>query len=158
MKKLKLYLDTSVISHLKQDDAPEKMADTLQLWEEIKAGLYDVVISDVTLDEINDCPEPKRTLLYDFLSIIDFELIEVDPTTQDIAIKFVQNNILTTKSLDDCRHIACAIVNECDIIISWNFKHIVNYRTMKGVKLISAITGYKEVMIQTPTILISKEE
>lgn len=158
MKKLKLYLDTSVISHLKQDDVPDKMADTLQLWEEIKAGLYEVVISDVVFDEINQCSEPKRSILYDYIAMIDFEYIEIDDVIQDIANKFIQNNVLTTKSLDDCRHIACALVNECDIIISWNFKHIVNYRTMSGVKLISAITGYKEVMIQTPTILISREE
>lgn len=78
MKKLKLYLDTSVISHLKQDDVPYKMADTLQLWEEIKVGLYEVVISDVVFDEINQCSEPKRSILYDYIAMIDFEYIEID--------------------------------------------------------------------------------
>ena len=33
MRKLKVYLDTSVISHLAQEDVPEKMTDTLKLWE-----------------------------------------------------------------------------------------------------------------------------
>ncbi len=42
MRKLKVYLDTSVISHLMQEDVPEKMADTLQLWELFREGMYDV--------------------------------------------------------------------------------------------------------------------
>jgi predicted nucleic acid-binding protein len=52
MKKLRVYLDTSVISHLQHEDAPEKITNTLKLWEEIKSGKYTMVISDVTLDEI----------------------------------------------------------------------------------------------------------
>jgi hypothetical protein len=65
MKKLKLYLDTSVISHLDQKDAPDKMAETRLLWNKIKAGVYDVVILDVDIRELNKCDEKKRnTLLY----------------------------------------------------------------------------------------------
>ena len=36
MIKLKIYLDTSVISHLQQEDVPEKMQETLELWEQFK--------------------------------------------------------------------------------------------------------------------------
>ena len=45
MRKLKIYLDTSVISHLQTDDVPEKVAKTKELWVEIQQGFYDVVIS-----------------------------------------------------------------------------------------------------------------
>ena len=55
MQKLKVYLDTSVISHLLQEDVPEKMADTRQLWDMFKAGKYDVYLSTVTLREIEKC-------------------------------------------------------------------------------------------------------
>lgn len=56
MKKLKIYLDTSVISHLKQDDAPDKTQDTLKLWEDIKQGSrpmnrYDIVSKAVVILE-----------------------------------------------------------------------------------------------------------
>ena len=61
MRKLKVYLDTSVISHLLQEDVPEKMSDTRKLWEMFKAGKYDVYLSTVTLREIEECPEPKQT-------------------------------------------------------------------------------------------------
>jgi len=52
MKKLKLYLDTSVISHLHQPDALEKQEDTRKLWELIKAGEYDIFLSPVVLFEV----------------------------------------------------------------------------------------------------------
>ncbi len=57
MRKLKVYLDTSVISHLLQEDVPEKMADTRKLWEMFKAGKYDVYLSTVTLRELQKCSE-----------------------------------------------------------------------------------------------------
>ena len=52
MGKLRVYLDTSVISHLLQEDVPEKMADTRQLWEMFRNGKYDVYLSTVTLEEL----------------------------------------------------------------------------------------------------------
>jgi predicted nucleic acid-binding protein len=158
MKKLKIYLDTSVISHLKQDDVPEKMSDTLKLWDDIKAGKYEVFISEVTLEEVMRCGQPKRDIMLGYLNGTNYTVIEIDKEINQIAMQFINNGILTDKSLDDCRHIACSIVSGCDIIISWNFKHIVNYRTMRGVKLISALSGYNEVSICTPTILVEGEE
>jgi predicted nucleic acid-binding protein len=50
-KKVKIYLDTSVISCLQAFETPERMADTLRLWRDLEAGIYDVVISDITIDE-----------------------------------------------------------------------------------------------------------
>ncbi|MDR2814315.1 MAG: hypothetical protein LBB79_06650 [Prevotellaceae bacterium] len=70
-----------------------------------------------------------------------------------MAGQFVNLGILQQKSFDDCQHIAAAIVSECDIIISWNFKHIVNHRTMMGVKTITALEGFNDVLIYAPSIL-----
>ncbi len=75
MNKLKVYLDTSVISHLSQADVPEKMADTRQLWEMFRMGKYEVCLSTVTLEELEDCPEPKRSRLFRYLEQIDYVLI-----------------------------------------------------------------------------------
>lgn len=59
IEKLRLYLDTSVLSHLLQEDVPEKMADTRQLWEMFRTGKYEVYLSTVTLEELKGCSEPK---------------------------------------------------------------------------------------------------
>jgi predicted nucleic acid-binding protein len=61
LNRVRLYLDTSVISHLQAEDTPEKNQDTLDFWRQIKKGIYQVVISDLTLTELIHCPEPKRS-------------------------------------------------------------------------------------------------
>jgi predicted nucleic acid-binding protein len=157
MKKLRLYLDTSVISHLDQQDVPALMAETHRLWEKIKAGDFDIVISDVVQAEIDDNIEEKRNTLYRFLSEIEYSQVSVDEKTIQIASRFVDLGVLRQKSLDDCRHIAAAITNGCDAIVSWNFKHIVNHKTIMGVKAVTALEGYNDLLIYTPSILIGGE-
>lgn len=158
MKKLKVYLDTSVISYLLQDDAPERMKDTLALWEQFEAGKYDVYLSQVTLDEIDDCPEPKRTTLYEYLGKIRFTNLQLTQEAVDVAKRIINMGILTQKSQDDSHHIAIAVVNECDCILSWNFKHMVNIKTIKGVRAVSQLEGYKDIDIINPSALLGGEE
>lgn len=157
MKKLKVYLDTSIISYLYQQDAPDKMNDTIRLWALLKNGTYKAVLSDVTLREVNNCSEPKLSILTDYLNQIEYEFIIADDEAMSYADNIVHFGVLTQKSFDDCTHIAAAVVSNCDIIASWNFKHIVNHKTIQGVKTISTITGYKDILIYTPTIIVEGE-
>ncbi|GMO57446.1 MAG: hypothetical protein Ta2A_02960 [Treponemataceae bacterium] len=89
---------------------------------------------------------------------IHYHYIERTDEIEAIAQKFIENNILTVKSIDDCQHIASSIACQCDAILSWNFKHIVNYKTVNGVKLVSLITGYSEVAIYTPKMFVAFDE
>lgn len=73
MKKLKIYFDTSVISHLDQQDAPEKMAETRKLWERAKTGDFDVVLSNVNFEEILDCASEKQSVLMSYLAQIEYK-------------------------------------------------------------------------------------
>ena len=158
MGKLRVYLDTSVISHLLQDDVPEKMADTKQLWEIFHAGMYKVYLSTVTLEELNWCSEPKQSQLFDYLGLIDYTLVQIDDNVADIAQQIIEMGILTKKSYDDCQHISAAIVSECDCIISWNFKHIVNIKTIRGIRAITNLKGHKPIEILNPSVLLESEE
>lgn len=96
----------------------------------MKEGKYDIYISDVVLDE----------------------------NTVELAEKFIDFGVLKRKSFDDCRHIASAILSGCDIIISWNFKHIVNVRTIRGIKVITTVEGYKDLLIYPPSALLEEKE
>lgn len=158
MRKLKIYLDTSVISHLNAPDTPDKQADTLQLWEKIKSGLYEVITSDVTLREISNCKEPKLSILLAYLSEIEYQRFPVTEEAENLANKIIQQGILTQKSFDDCLHIAIAVINNCDIILSWNFNHMVNIRTINGVRAVNILNGYKPIDIYSPTVLIKGDD
>lgn len=76
MRKLKVYLDTSVVSYLHQEDAPEKMKDTLALWDAFRQGRYEVYLSDIVINEIGGCTQEKLSLLLDYLSRIEYHLIQ----------------------------------------------------------------------------------
>ncbi|MCL1793933.1 MAG: type II toxin-antitoxin system VapC family toxin [Oscillospiraceae bacterium] len=154
MKKLKVYLDTSVVSHLFADDTPGKMEDTNKLWEDFKADKYDIYISALTAEEIQKCSEPKRTLMTDKLGEIDFQVLEETDEINNLADEYVNSGVLPKKSTDDCLHMAYAVVTNCDIIISWNFKHLVNYRTINKVKVVNTVNHYKEISIISPTMLL----
>ena len=155
MRRPKIYLDTSVISYLDQQDSPEKMCDTLAFWEVLKSDKCDVLVSKVTLDEIEENKEPKRSKLKNFLEEIEYKTIEISDEIRDVANKFIENGILTQKSYDDCVHIASSLVYDCTCIVSWNFKHIVNMKMMNGVKLVAAQTGYGfATFICTPSYLM----
>ena len=158
-RKIKVYLDTSVISYLDQQDAPEQMQETREVWERIKAGQYEVFISDVVLRELADCKEEaKRDLLIGHLAEIKYNLIAVDDDIAKLAEKIVTKGVLKKKNIDDCQHIAAAILSDCDIIVSWNFKHIVNVKTIRWIKVITTVEGYKDLLIYQPTALLNEEE
>jgi len=159
MPKIKrIYLDTSVISHLSANDTPDKMNDTLKLWSLLKTGKFIAVISTLTMFELNQCPEPKKSWLLDFLSEIEYERIQENPDSLNLAEQYLKFGLLTEKSRDDCRHIAIATIAGCDYIISWNFKHFVNVRTIEKVQAINKLLFYNHVEIWPPTMIIEGDD
>jgi len=157
MRKLRIYLDTSIISHLFADDTPEKRDDTNRFWDDIIKSEYEIFISQIALDEIRSCAEPKQNMMLERLQQIEFQVLRETDEVIGLADEYVKGGVLREKSIDDCQHIAAAIVSRCDVIVSWNFKHIVNHKTIQGVKAVTAITGFPEILIYTPTILIGGE-
>jgi predicted nucleic acid-binding protein len=134
------------------------MADTHKLWERIKAGEYEVVISDVVIGEIEQCGDTKRDTLFSYLAEIQYSIVTVDDRALEIAGRFVDLGILRQKNFNDCRHIAAAIVSGCNMIVSWNFKHMVNHKTVMGAKAVTALEGYDDILIYAPPSLIGGEE
>ena len=117
IRKLRIYLDTSVISHLDARDTPEKMAETHRLWKKVIAGDFDVVLSNIDFEELLDCLPEKRAVLADYLAQITYSHVDVNMDMIRIADKMVDWGILRQKSYDDCQHIAAAIVSRCDAIV-----------------------------------------
>lgn len=158
MKKLKIYLDTSVISHLQADDVPEKMAATHKLWKEIKQGFYQILISELVFDELENCNEPKRTYLYEHLADINFDEIEIVQEIKELAIKYIAEGVFPDKYYDDAVHVACASVYGCNAVVSWNFKHMVKLKTILAVNGVNKYMGYGEVEILTPESVVGEED
>lgn len=157
MKKTKLYLDTSVPSFLFADDSPEKREVTIRFWDILKLGLYDILISDILLTEISRSEIPSPQELEDKLSEIILEIVSVNEDIFSLAQKYVAEEIIPQTYQDDALHIALATYNEADALISWNFKHMVKLKTIRGVNGINRMLGLKELEILTPQSWIQED-
>ncbi len=148
MKKLKLYLDTSVINFALADDISEEdLKATQRLCKEINEGKYTAVISEVVLREIkNTRDKSKRDRLIGFVENIQLEEdLEINDEVKMLAERYVNEGIIPLTYWDDALHIALASVNEVDILVSWNFKHIVRHKTRMEVTGVNTMLGYKNI-------------
>ena len=158
MRKLKLYLDTSIISYLFAEDTPEKMNDTLLLWKDLISDKYDIFMSPVVINEIRNCTEPRQSMMFEKLEQINFHILNEIDEIFALADEYIKGGVLNAKNHDDCLHIAYAVVYNCDIIVSWNFKHLVNFKTINKVKVVNAIHLYKEISIISPAMLTEEAD
>jgi len=158
MIKLKVYLDTSVVSHLLADDAPEQQNDTLKLWLQLKQDEYDAVVSPVVYEEIEGCDEDLGTQLLRNLNELNPTNAEETMETRILANEYLRTGILKQKSLNDCRHIAIASIYGCKYILSWNMKHFVKRRTIEMVQNINRNLGIIQPSILTPAIFIEGDD
>ncbi len=160
LMKDRIYLDTSVISYLRQEDAPLEMRITNAFWEILKRGEYEVYISDVTVAEISACSEEKRVELFGLLEDIEYIELKTESNEQfdRIVGEIERRELLPPRSINDRRHIAAAIQSRCNHILSWNFKHFIdNENTKRQVNAIAAIYGMDEIKVCTPFALMEKE-
>jgi len=152
MKKLRIYIDTSVLGGYFDE---EFNIDTKLLFGEILRGEFKLVISDLTERELVNAPERVRTLLRDLK--IDFEVIAVTQESIDLATDYINEKVVGQTSMDDCIHIATATIHKLDLLISWNFKHIVNVMRIRGYNSINLRNGYSTLEIRSPKDLINYE-
>lgn len=148
MKKLKLYLDTSIINFAFADDAPKQKEVTLKLFDELNR--YKGYISEIVLGEINRASDIKKRRLFNFISKYDLEELMFNESAKILADKYIEAGVIPRKYQEDAFHIAIASVNDLDAIISWNFKHIVKLKTRREVVGINLYMGYKEIDIYSP--------
>ncbi len=146
---MKLYLETSVPNFLFAEDAPEKQEITKKFFKnDIKK--YELFLSDLVLDEIAKSPKEKKEKMQEVISKLKFKELKVDDESEQLAKKYIQARIIPERYKNDALHIAIAVVNDIDVIVSWNMRHIVKLKTIIGVNKINKELNYREILINTP--------
>jgi predicted nucleic acid-binding protein len=154
-KKPSLYLETSFWNFIYADDAPEKRDATRRLFEEIKAGRYDIFVSEHVLAEIGRTRDlKKRTLLEDSVRELNPALLPASREVEALTAVYLRANFVSRNASADVAHIAYASAYQCDVIVSWNLRHIVRLKTKVAVNGINKQLGYREVEIVTPEEVI----
>jgi predicted nucleic acid-binding protein len=140
------YLDTSVFGGIFDY---EFESETRALFERIEAGHLKCVYSKLAEAELERAPERVRNF-FDSLNPKNLEEVEVNHTVLRLAREYVEKNVVGLTSLDDCVHIALATFYEVDMLISWNFKHIVNPVRIPGYNSVNLQLGFKAIEIRSP--------
>ncbi|MCF7847583.1 MAG: hypothetical protein K9M45_01940 [Kiritimatiellales bacterium] len=146
MRKLKLYLDTSVINFLFADDAPEKKEATIDFFQTyIRNGTVDAYISPVVIDELTrTANDEKRERLIGCVKEYPLPILDIgdQPGIADLAESLILNGVIPPKKQEDAMHIAIAVIFEMDVLVSWNFKHLANINKERKVLIVSQAEGY----------------
>ncbi|MCL2798246.1 MAG: type II toxin-antitoxin system VapC family toxin [Firmicutes bacterium] len=157
MRTLRLYLETSVFNFIFADDAPDKKADTLKLFDEIRSGKFVPYTSDYVVGELELAPQPKREQMLDFINRYGIRMLEKSEHSERLAGVYVAEGIIPEKYKTDALHIAVATAHELDMIVSWNFKHIVRHKTIRLTESVNLREGYKKIWIHSPMEVIYDE-
>ena len=146
MKLQRVYLDTSALGGCFD---PEFSEWSNGLVQDFRNGLFKPPLSQVTATELQDAPEPVQ-VVYAELLMLGAEIIEATESALELADAYQEHGILTPKFYDDGLHIAIATVGEADVLVSWNFKHIVHFDKIRMFNAVNLEHGYKPLQIFSP--------
>jgi len=146
-----IYVETSVWSYAFADDAPESRAATLDFFQAAREGRYELFVSEAVLAEIARASDDLARELYRLLQEIRPVNLELLEDVDVLARRFLELAAVPPSKLEDAQHVAVAVVNELDFLVSWNYRHLVNVRRREAFQHISAMCGYyKPLHIVTP--------
>ena len=147
----RIYVDTSVFGGYFEVEFEQW---TKPFMEKFITGELKLLYSQITEIELKNAPENVRNLVKS-IPMEHIEFLSITDKAIDLADKYVQENVVGKTSIEDCRHIAIATLNNADILASWNFKHIVNVNRIRGYNSVNYKYGHKILEIRTPREIIS---
>lgn len=146
MKTPRFYLDTSVIGGC--FDA-EFSAASGRLFDRCREGQGIIMVSEIVMEELIDAPPCVRELV----TGADPYPIETVAETRDsieLADAYLAAGIVGPNFRDDCRHVALATVARVDVLVSWNFRHIVRFDRIRAFNSVNMLKGYSLLDIRSP--------
>ena len=150
-RKMRVYLDTSVISALFDERNPERKSLTEAFFGGI--GNFEAFISEITVVEIERTPNTElRSKMKD--AILQFSVLSLTDDVERLANLYIRYGAVPENYPEDAYHIAIAVINEVDYLLSWNFKHIVRRKTKDIVRMVNTLNNFRQIEIMTPAELL----
>jgi predicted nucleic acid-binding protein len=142
----RIYIDTSVIGGCLDD---EFSTDSNRLLEMANNGKAVLLISDLLIRELDDGPPQVRAILKALPSKA-IERIFLTSESDAVFEAYIRAGILGDRHANDARHIALATVAKADLVLSWNFKHIVHWDKIRMFNSVNLREGYPQLEIRSP--------
>ena len=150
----KLFLETTVFNFYFEGKQGQKQKDAIRLFEAIAGGKYEAYTSEEVVNEIKATSEEKAVKMKALSEKYIKRTIQSSPEAERMADIYVKKGIIPLKFRTDALHIATAVVNELDFVVSYNLGHIVKTKTMIGTGFANLREGYRQIGLSTPTEVI----
>lgn len=150
----RVYIDTSVIGGCIDD---EFAIWSNSLFDEFRNGVKIAVVSDLTRRELEAAPSNVKKLL-STISGTHIESVFLSGEAERLALNYLKNKVVASKHLVDAQHIAIASVERVDVLVSWNFKQIVNLDRIHAFNAVNIKLGYPILEIRSPMEVLHEEE
>ena len=144
---IRIYLDTSVLSAYCDDRVPERRSATEEFWQRRKE--FELATSEVARDELMRVR--NQTLKEEFAGLLaELKIHLVTEEMRILADRYVDSAVFGPASFNDALHVAAAVITRQDILLSWNFRHLVNRRRRAAVNQINVSAGLPAIEILAP--------
>jgi predicted nucleic acid-binding protein len=158
MKKLKLYLDTTIWNFVFVEDAPQYQSATTEFFKLVQAGKYVCHVSKVVMDEVEAAPLRRRRELIGLLKSVSPVFLENNVEVNHLGELYISRKVLPSKSRADAQHLAFATFYEMDALVSWNFKHLANISKKEKVTAVNMMEGYFRPLDLITPLEVSEDE
>jgi predicted nucleic acid-binding protein len=141
----KVYLDSSVIGGVFDEEFSE---GSRQLFEEFNKGLYIPVISEIVYNELQYAPKKVKENFDKFSDIVEY--LDLNEEAIELSKIYLTEGKFSDRLKNDTLHIAIESINKIDILVSWNFKDIVNLNRIQIYNAVNLKNGYSQIEIRNP--------
>ena len=128
-----------------------------QLMDMFTRGEALLVLSDLTLLELQEAPADVQTVLKK-VPEKHREYVELTEEATILAQHYIDTEVIGAAKRVDAQHIAIATINRVEVLVSWNFRHIVNLQRIRGYNSVNLLQGYPLLEIRTPEEVVNYEE
>lgn len=146
MKHLRIYIDTSVFGGCEDDEFREASVALLEL---ARKGEVTLVVSDILADELVGAPARVKEVLAS-LPPGCVDRAPVTAETEALRDRYIEAGVVGPSSRSDAHHVALATIYRADLVVSWNFKHIVHFDKIRGFNAVNLREGYSALAIHSP--------
>jgi len=143
----RIYVDTAVIGGCFDD---EFSTWSLGLMKDFRLGHYRAVLSEVVAAEVAEAPVVVRDRYAEIAALPGSEVLPVTLPALGLADAYLARDIVSHKFEDDALHIALATISQVDVLVSWNFRHIVHFEKIRLFNAVNLELGYKTLQIFSP--------
>ena len=142
----RVYIDTSVIGGCLDEEFREHSE---RLFADFETERLRAVVSNITIAEILEAPEQVRALL-DRPALQKAQTVYLDEEAFSLGEAYIKERVVGEGNRVDAQHIAIATVQRVDILVSWNFQHIVKWSRIRAFNSVNLKYGYPQLEIRSP--------